>query len=231
MWWFSKKVFFLQISHFLTFVMKILLTSCNYDNYNTLSNLTWPNKIEYCKRHNYLYFHKNKDFVGNIVMGFEKIYYILNLLQTSDEFDWLWFVGCDTLIMNFEIKIENIINGVSEDKFFIIAKDIHGLNADSFLIKNSKSGLDFLYFTWDKMKEYNNKWPYEQGVWWDYYEDYKHGIELIPQYLINSYDYSLYGMNYEPGQYRDESLLIHWPGLDLNKRIELYHKYVKIIKT
>jgi hypothetical protein len=163
-----------------------------------------------------------------MVMGFEKIHYILELIKTR-EYDWIWFVGCDTLITNYSIKIEDIINEYGSDSYFLIAKDINGLNADSFLVRCDSKGQEFFEYTFLKQKELNNIWPYEQGVWWSEYEKRREGIKIIPQNLINAYEYSLYGMSYPEGEWDSNSLLVHWPGLDLKKRLELFEKYSKLI--
>jgi len=210
--------------------MNILITSCNYDNYKPLADLTWPNKISYCQKYGYQYLHKVDNFIGNgMVMGFEKIHYILELIKTR-EYDWIWFVGCDTLITNYSIKIEDIINEYGSDSYFLITKDINGLNADSFLVRCDSKGQEFFEYTFLKQKELNNIWPYEQGVWWSEYEKRREGIKIIPQNLINAYEYSLYGMTYSEGEWDSNSLLMHWPGLDLKTRLQLFEKYSKLIK-
>jgi hypothetical protein len=44
---------------------------------------------------------------------------------------------------------------------------------------------------------------------------------------MNSYDYALYGNENNEGQWQPGDFVIHFPGLSLEKRIELVRKYSK----
>lgn len=206
----------------------ILLTSINQPNYQVLADKTWPNKVEYCQRHGYESYLKNDNFYdAGLVLGFEKIYYIKEILKTRPDIEWGWFLGCDAIITNFTRKIEEVI-ALSNGHSFIVGKDINGINMDSFLVKNDENGRWILEEVWNSRAFLNHTWCYEQQWFWNNAGHHEDKILVVPQRLFNSYQYDLYGMTHE-GNWMAGDFVIHWPGLDLQQRLELFEKYNKMI--
>jgi hypothetical protein len=211
-------------------IMNIAIASFNLSNYQSLHDITWKqNKIKYAERHGYKAFCKTENFY-NLTIGFEKIWLIRDLFNENPELDWIWFTGCDTLVTNMTIKLEDIIDN---DYHFIIATDCNGINADSFLIRNSSEGKAYIQMIMDKYDDYKNHSWAEQQVMIDTEEQYKDIIKLVPQRDINSYNCSLYPLqpstdrfgnsgNWQPGDFH-----IHWPGTSLGHRIDLANYYLK----
>lgn len=210
--------------------MKILITSLNYDNYNTLSAITWEhNKVLYAERHGYSHFRQTEDKMlkNGLVLGFEKIYYIWKLLETN-EYDYIWFVGCDTLIMNFNKRVEDVIAFADKNESFIVATDCNGINMDSFIVKNTDDGKRLLKECYDSHERLNSVWCYEQQWFWDNKDAYKDVIKIVPQKTFNSY----YSKILYPNQSHFDTLgtssdfsrgdfLLHFAGIQLEKRIKL----------
>ena len=143
------------------------------------------------------------------------------------------------MITNFNIKLDDLIY---EDSFFIIAADIHGINADSFFIKNTPISIKFFEEILEKKDNYIDEQQAFNML------RHKYDFKIIPQKFINSYDYSLYcciedfninGYQQEcesqkdifglKGQWTNGDFLIHWPGISLSKRIELAKELNNII--
>ena len=222
--------------------MKICVVSLYDKNYQELADITLEtNCREYCEKHNYDC-HIKKDNFGLEHLGFEKIRLLLELLKT-DKYDWLYWRGADTLITNFQVKLENLID---ENYHFLISLDVHGINSDSLFIKNSPQGIKIL----ENILSYAGNAPEEQIVIRHIYESNQHLIKLVPQKFMNSYDYSLY-LSQEPwnvygvqpesipnqdqlgyyGNWDIGDFLLHWPGIRNDKRIELAKHYTtQIIK-
>ena len=219
--------------------MKICITSINKDNYNELSAITWPNKVEYAKRHGYDHYLKTEETMLNngLVIGFEKIYYILNMLSHHEDYDWIWHVGCDTLVMNYEKKIEDVISLATNDESFIVATDWNGINMDSFLVKNSPKGKKLLEDCFASHVLYNHRWFFEQQFFWDNYETLKQHIKIVPQRTMNSFlakelypqenPFDTLGTS---SQYVDGDLLLHLPGIPLANRIDILSKFLSIVR-
>ena len=222
--------------------MNICVVSLYDDNYKELADITLENNCrEYCTIHNYEC-HIKKDNFGLKHLGFEKIRLLLELLKT-DKYDWIYWRGADTLITNFQIKLENLID---PNYHFLISLDVHGINSDSLFIKNSPQGIKLF----EDILSYSNTSPEEQLVINYLYENNQDIIKLVPQKLMNSYNYSLYtseepwnvyGVQHECILNQDQlgyyggwdigDFLLHWPGIRNDKRIELAKYYTnQIIK-
>jgi hypothetical protein len=83
------------------------------------------------------------------------------------------------------------------------------------------------------MTEFDSHYWREQAAFISLYDknynDIQSIMKLVEQGSINSYDYSLYGMNYPIGQVNDNSLLIHFPGLPNDRRFNLMSQYKRKI--
>ncbi|RHZ46434.1 hypothetical protein Glove_621g54 [Diversispora epigaea] len=69
------------------------------------------------------------------------------LLETMDEFittEWLWFINSSLVISNTSIQVDQVIKNVKESDQVIIGYDCHGLNTDSFFIRNTNWSKGFL---------------------------------------------------------------------------------------
>lgn len=216
-------------------------------NYQELADLTNPNKERYCKKHGYTFKPKYYDFEferykmddnapadsGNWHGGYEKIGYVLSLLK-SGEYDWVFWLGCDTLITNFNIKAEDIID---EDYHFIIANDCNEWNSDSFFIRASKEGIAWFERIDEVFRQYRHHIWGEQQALIEQRKDFESIIKVVPQEVINSYEYGIYptpqhqagrdilGHN---GRWTKGHFVVHWPGTSLGHRVALANKYLGI---
>jgi hypothetical protein len=221
--------------------MTVAIVSCHNQSYIPLANLTWDkNKKLYAERHGYsaeckLWENRNNP------PGWEKMLHVKELFSDpTKNISWAWVTGCDSLITNFDTPITSIID---EAYHFIISADINELNADSFLIKNSPEGNEYLDFLLSKMKDpvFMNQPPighgrFEQGAMVDTYEQWKHIIKVVPQRTFNSYDYSY--LAWQPpqidktgahGNWMQGDLLIHLPAMTLPRRIKYVEHYMNCI--
>jgi len=149
------------------------------------------------------------------------------MLEGFPDIDWIWWTGCDSLITNMTIKLEDRIDN---NYHFIIAKDSHNFNADSFFIRNSPEGRAYIEMIISKYPEYKDNGWAEQGVICDTYKDHKEIIKVLPQRAINAYNYDLYpekkphekyfDRDGNDGQWQSGDLLIHWPGTYFDFRLK-----------
>lgn len=236
-------------------IKKYALITHHDENYQALANYTWEgNKIFYANKHGYGYHAKTTDWVLSSKAGFEKIYLIKKIFEEHPEYEWVWWTGSDTLITNFMIRIEDRIDN---NYHFIIATDILGLNADSFLIRNSVEGNNFINELL-KLEEQSSKfWDAEQraisnllgfpgtgdqnwprGNEVKVNEKYKNIAKIVPQRFMNGFNYYLYDVYKNvphrdrmdtDGNWRFGDWLIHWPATDLEFRQELAQFYQQFI--
>jgi hypothetical protein len=220
------------------------LVELHDDKYQPLADLTWnQNKLEYAQLHGYKTFCRTDNFVPNVGMGYQKIHYIKELLETNPDIEWFWWTGTDTMITNFATRIEDrILNAYH----FICSVDVNGINADSFLIRNTPKGREYIDRLLELEPECSKHWDAEQRAiavslglpvtaekrFWDDIEickEWQEYVKLMPQRYMNSFNYQLYGNTYTDhrdsfgwdGNWQLGDWLIHWPAIPLNYRLDL----------
>ena len=77
-------------------------------NFNNLLELTWPNKERYCKKHGYKLFDESNSLDTSRPPSWSKILAVRRLL-TQEDCDWVFWMDADTVIMNSEKRIEDIL--------------------------------------------------------------------------------------------------------------------------
>lgn len=220
--------------------MRIAQITLNDSVYESLAEITFhKNKVEYCKRHGYEAIQKNSGFVHEII-GFEKIQFIYDLLNDRSDLDWVHWTGTDTLITNFNQKLEDIIDNTYH---MVVCFDGNGMNVDSFLLKNSRIGRALMKWVLDNITEYANHYWYEQQALIDFYFKAPLGkdiIKALPQRVMNSYIYDLYpewrnrphvDHTGNDGDWKEGDFMLHLPGTSLQQRIEIMTQFLsKVVK-
>ena len=227
------------------------LISLNDANYQPLADITWyKNKVKYAEKHGYRAFLKTEGF-RPADLGFQKLDLAKDVFKNHPDCEWVWWTGTDTLITNFACRIEDRIDN---NYHFIVATDVNGINTDSFLVRNSPEGNEFINEVLSKEEEANRYWDKEQraiartlglpatGEQWPISpfvtlnEKYSSIAKIVPQRYMNSYNYQLYHYqdhrdklgvngNWEPGDW-----LIHWPGTMFEHRMHLAQFYIQNIR-
>jgi galactosyl transferase GMA12/MNN10 family len=201
------------------------VASINLPNYQDLADLTDQPKIEYCNRHGYKFFVLKENKYSDI-MGFNKIGFMLDLLKTNQDIEWLLFSECDATITNLTIPMEQKIDN---DFHVIIPVDRLSLNAGNLLVRNSTEGRGYLQMLLDAEPDYKDSEWAEQQVMIDTIDKYTEIVKIVDQRYMNSYiqypyDYcdvrtDVLGNNAE---WRVGDWILHMPGL---------HKPVRIAVT
>lgn len=205
------------------------IASFNDAGFQKLADITDAIKQEYCDRHGYKY-HVMKDGWKSPAIGFNKIFYTMELFQKHPEYEWILFCECDATITNFNIKIED---KVDNNYHFMVAVDINEINAGVFMARNTEEGRSFLQFIIDKEPEYRNNPQAEQAVMIDHLREWRHIAKVVPQRYMNSfqYPYYRYGDHRDIPPHRDVhgnlgtwekgDWICHWPGMPNDARITL----------
>jgi hypothetical protein len=198
--------------------MKIALLNIYSSSIKELAVITVEyNKRKYCEKHGYDHLIIKENFsLKNI--GFEKMAFIKRTLETG-KYDWVFWCGADTMITNYNIKLEDLIGNPEDPYCMIIAPDVWDWNSDSLLFKNSKGTLEFLDLIISRYDQYidsngnprlNNAilkdgsvpaWAEQAamieeckgGLFNQEIKDqYRNFVKEVPQKTMNSYLYDLY---------------------------------------
>jgi hypothetical protein len=208
------------------------VASINLPNYQDLADLTDQPKIEYCNRYGYKFFVLKENKYSD-VMGFNKIGYILDLLNTNPDIEWLLFTECDATITNLTTKMEDKIDN---DFHIIIPVDRLNLNAGNLLVRNSPEGRAYLQMIMDSEPEYKeNEWA-EQQVMIDTIDKYTNSVKIVEQRYMNSYIQAPYDycdvrtdVLGNSGEWQDGDWILHLPGLHKPVRIQVATEMLKHI--
>lgn len=225
--------------------MNAAVMSLYTEEYNELAAITIEgNKKLYCEKHGYdLILRTNRDEFTYQHTGFEKLLFVKQTLE-SGKYDWVYWCGTDTLITNFNIKLEDLVdNGYH----FIVSVDIWDINADSFLCRNSPQAINFLeslLMLHDSYVDENNNgidtgrilpdgnptcWAEQQAII-DLAPSYKNIVKLEPQKKLNSYLYNIYNSPWHQkgldcwgnnGTWAPGDFLLHLPGMPNSQRIKI----------
>ena len=213
------------------FNMKYAIVTLYDEPYAALAEYTWKqNKVVYAEKHGYLHTAKTDNFYGSNP-GFDKIWFLNDMLEQNQNLEWIWWTGCDTLITNMTIKIEDRI----DDNYHLIAAgDCNAdINADSFIIRNSPFGREYIKKIMSFEPEYRNHGWRENQVMINLYHEHKDKIKILPQRELNAYECSIHPSQPttdklgNDGDWKYGDLLIHWPATSLGMRIDLAKKYME----
>lgn len=209
--------------------MNFALVTAHNEAYQSLADITWTqNKKLYAERWGYDAIAKTDGFNYPVSqISFERSELIIKLLE-SNKYDWIHACGCDTMITNFTIPLDTLVD---DDSHFIIATDCFNINNDSFLARNSPECIVWLKHIVSIREQYANHPWYDQQAMIDNIEKLGSRLKIVPQRVLNSYDYDQYPGSVphvykkdlfgNDGQWAPGDFLIQWPGIPNNRRIPL----------
>lgn len=255
-----------------------ILSGC-LDNYLPLAKTTlYRNKADYCKQHGYdlvLCRALNRAYSNprSHASGFSwsRLAMMLQLVE-SGKYEWVYCVGCDTMITNFRTKLEDLVEyawipkATLPELVFTLPPGVPAVvidhwpdplyqpdgrthvifscdrasvvQADSFFVRGSTQGAEYLKDILAQYRTYETLPWVEQQAMADLKDKHAAITRIVPQWVMNSYDYPLYrriGPYYDRGldcygnrgQWKKGDFLIHWPATPLSLRLELARKYEK----
>lgn len=147
-------------------------------------------------------------------------------LASSGNYDWVYVIGADVMITNLTIPLASLLD---ENFSLIIATDWHGWQADSFLLRCSVEGIEFISDVIAKWDYFKTKQFKEQDGMFELSQYHPNVCKVVPQRWLNSYDYAWYrewGVNTnldfigKSGQWEPGDFVIHWAGMGHEVRLE-----------
>ncbi len=199
-------------------------------DWQPLADIVLPRVRDYCHQHGYVFICRVNH--SDTICGLNKMqllherFYFFCLDEQVQVFEFIWVLDLDTLITNPSIPFTQFTN--NEHDIFI-TEDIHGINAGSWIIRNTEASRLFVRTVINNFDA-----PEEQTVMKRYLDMVK--VKILPHPSINSYKYELYKdilkdelgetvMTHEEGQWQPRDLLLHLPGLDMQTRINTFLYY------
>lgn len=209
---------------------KIAIITQYTDNIENYSKYTTAINNEYAKKHWYDFIvqkwkleNKNERFITWDKIDLSKKY--------LENYEYIFWIDADMMIMNHDIKIEQFIT----DKDLMICSDNSNswkkdtVNTWSYILKNSKYSrniIDKLYEVWDDIWLINN-FPAEQWALVHMYQnnilDLKNNITVYPEITFNS-------SNPAHLLYKEWQYILHMMMTDNNIRTEYFKKHYENLK-
>lgn len=205
-----------------------------YDQtYATLASVTIDQtRKKYAARHGYDLITKTDGFINpHPLLGFEKIRYLLEILNSGGH-DLLYWAGADVSITNHSIPISTMMY----DGYHVtISGDSNGINADSFVVRNTVEGRAWLEMVMSNMDAYRDHHWQEQQAMIDTYHEWKQVVKYLPQRFMNSYHYRFYtdlsGIDEHGfrGEWQKGDFALHTPAIHLKRRIDAHQSIMQSI--
>ena len=188
-----------------------------YNPHFELSKITTPTFEQYCKIHNYDFCCRNVDFNR---LGWAKLDIFL---EESDKYDWIFYVECDSMLMNETIRLENLIDNNYE---LIISKtnrtEYVELNTGPMLMKCSEWNRIFFDEILNN-KNYQSNLAAEQSALMNEVntnENIKKKIKLVELRYFNS----LYHQWHPYVNFKIGDFITHSAGCSMDFRFKLFNE-------
>lgn len=193
-------------------------------NHADLAAITSASKREYAARWGYG-FHEQVGDYAPMGFDFQRILIIKDLFDKPNGPDVIWWLGCDTLVMNHTKPVTDVMGVLPWKKDFFIAADVNFLNNDSFLIRKTDWSRRWLEFILNKEREYSGDPWQSQRVMQHYCDapEWREQIQLVPPNNFNSYFYDQYDWSPQTaGHFRKGDLILHLPGMNKEQRLAIF---------
>jgi galactosyl transferase GMA12/MNN10 family len=204
-----NRLFFLIIFAFISkaYAKVCVISAAVGDTYKKIVQLGTYNKLEYCFKHGYDFLLAQENLDKNRHVYWTKILLTLKALDNREN-DYVVWVDADTLIMNLNTKIEDLVKDGSD---FYIAKDLNGINSGVYIIKNTPWAKDFMNNVYARTDCLSHLLPEQTAIALELEkpENIEHAL-IVPQRFFNSYpkEYKFgESASFQPGDF-----LIHFPG-------------------
>lgn len=207
-------------------------------DFNDVLEATWDNKKRYADQNAYQLFNASNLIDIQRPPSWSKILAVQSAFNANC--DWVFWMDSDSLIMNSNILIENVLpTNPSAD--LIITKDVTGCNAGMWILRNSPWAHDFLNDWWSMTDFMRPPGDTKSGdndalkSYMSHLSDFDKHVLVAPQCAFNSYlwipgvkSWIRYVWNrkiVEDGLYLKGDFLIHFAGVD--NKMDLINKYKK----
>ena len=221
---------------------KIAIVTLFDHNYSDLAKMSIKNKIEYANKHNYDFIYFDDVIDKTRPPQWSKVKAVETILK---DYDWVWWIDIDALIMEFDIMLESLID---DDYDMIFTSNTYSyLSSGSCFFKNTQLSFDFLTDCYDLkhdcLKDVNiNVFDHEQQSMRQLIlnvDKYKSKSKLIDERCCNSFCVtenvqvlSVYpSWNSDSNIYQKGDFVIQFCGRSFSERINDFEKYEKNVNV
>ena len=187
-----------------------VLTIASGKEYQEQVALGTQSKRDYCQKQGYDFIYCEETLDASRHPAWSKILLALTALQ-NPSYKWVVWIDADTLIMNYDIRLEDIID---EQYNFLITADHNSISSGVFFIRNCDWSIQLLKNAYQRTGLPDEWRYYEQpAIIQELLEQNAIGeqAKICPQRQFNSYNH--YEHKYMPDvTYHHGDFLIHFAG-------------------
>lgn len=192
--------------------MDITIVTLATPEIHSYATLTFSNNYRYAKAHHYIFSPYMRTLDDRRPPSWSKV---LALLDQMDFSDWLFWIDADAMFVNFDKKIESLI----DDNFdFIVASDDNGLNCGVMLMKCNDYMKTILCKVYAKDEFVNHQW-WEQAGFHDLFyndEEFFKRTKIVPKNKMNSY----------PADYKSGDFILHFANMTAENRVSAITDFI-----
>lgn len=210
----------------------IVVCTAHSPNYQEMADVTLPTVERYCKRHGYnLFYDGLRDPREGDAM---KITLFKGLYETGQFTgdDWFMWIDTDALVMNGGFSVAEMLS--LSQVHYVVGYDFNGMNTGVWFARFTSHAHHFLSVAQNVSIAMG--WADQVGlIQTALSPPFNTWVALVPAKAFNAYPYELYGWdhyahkneinNYEPGDF-----ILHLPGIEYERRLELLREYAKEAK-
>jgi hypothetical protein len=177
---------------------EICIASFADDGYAPIRAVTFPNKRQYAAKHGYRCF--LLDWIPSTrPPAWSKIIMLHNLMEFVGP-GWIFWTDADSVFMNFEIKLEKLLDPTAD---IVASGDQNGINTGNFFIRSSPKCQKFLKDVWACEQFINHDYWEQEAIWHLLKNNYPIRAIPAPKRLFNSY----------PHEYEKGDFILHAAGI------------------
>jgi hypothetical protein len=197
-------------------------------NYQSMADMTLPNKERYCKKHGYPLLVTTKfsvDLDLYNIGGLVKCFHLRDAFHRFPNSSWVYIVDTDHVITNLDIMLESF----TDDAFhFVACADLNAPNAGSFFVRNSELGKAFLNTMCASIPLYKTHAWFENELILELWKFtyFKTIMKVLPQRNFNSYPSVTTDLLGTDGLWQRGDFMLHFAGTDYGFRMREIPKYL-----
>lgn len=197
------------------------------DKYKESVRLGIENKRAYCEKHGYDFICCEEILDSSRAIPRSKILLVLQTMENSD-YKWIFWTDADSLIMNYAIKLEQIIDN---NYNFIISKDFNVINSGQFLIRNCPWSQQFLLDVYAHTECVNHPWWENQAIILEFEQKaaIRSMTKVIPQRIFNSYPKEINSGELSTA-YQHGDFVLHFAGFGSPEQLQpMFEQYTPLV--
>lgn len=120
---------------------KIAIVTLFDSNYLEISKYSIQNKLAYCKKYGYDFHYFDEYLNKTQSWDWNKMSVVHRILETN-KYEWVWWINIDSIILNFEIRLDTILD--NECQMIFTKNHDNIITTDSCFFKNTNLVKNFI---------------------------------------------------------------------------------------